>query len=472
MAELIKREGNKVEFRVTVAKNDVQSAYNQVWSAVSRDVRVPGFRPGKAPRSVLEKRVGRAYIENEVRDRLLQTHYPQAVRELKLNLVDAEITPESLKEGNDYSFIVRGETYPEVKLGDWKSIQLEASSPEITDEVLDRTLRDLQERNATFESVERAAEATDMVTIEELGEEGGTYPIYLDVAEQHVREALIGKSIGEEVTITVPAHQHDDHEHPEHSVQVKIVDIKHKQLQDLDDEFAKSLNFESIDRLRNDLRGELERRAHQEGDNARREEFVEQLTSGMQVEIPAAMIERRREAMLEEIKDDLSRQGVKWDEYEKFMQEQSKLDEFMADLRKNAETRVKRDLALEQLAEDMGVQVSQGEFDASLSGLAQANRLSVQELRSQLGPNGLNGYYAALLREKALAQAVTRLSETQAAKSDEEHAAAIDGSDEPVQDAASNASEGEQVEAATDSSDDAEAGNTETAETEPESREE
>ncbi|WP_027481001.1 trigger factor [Deinococcus pimensis] len=447
MAELIKREGNKVEFRVTVPKTDVQNAYSQVWSAVSRDVRVPGFRPGKAPRSVLEKRVGTGYIEGEVRDRLLDRFYPQAVRELQLNLVDAEITPESLEEGADYSFTVKGETYPEVKLSDWNGVQLSASAPEITDEVLERTLRDLQERNATFESVERPAEATDMVTIEELGEEGGTYPIYLDVAEEHVREALLGHAIGEEVTIEVPAHDHGDHVHEAQSVKVRIVDIKHKKLQDLDDEFAKGLNFDSIERLRADLRGELERRAQAEGENARREEFVEKLVEGMTVEIPDALIERRQNAMLEEIKDDLGRQGVKWDEYEKFMQEQNKLDDFMTDLRKNAETRVRRDLALEQLAEDMKIGLTQQELDANLNALAQANRITVQQLRSQLGQNGLQGYAATIVRDKALATAVARLGAAETAKEEQPHAAALESSEpvtEPTESAeAADSSEGE-----------------------------
>ncbi|PYE49014.1 trigger factor [Deinococcus yavapaiensis] len=465
MAELLKREGNQVEFRVTVGKSDVQSAFNQVWSAVSRDVRVPGFRPGKAPRSVLEKRVGRGYVEGEVRDRLLDTFYPQAVRELQLNIVDAEITPETPQDGNDFSFTVRGETYPAVTLPNWRTFSLTASAPDITDDVLERTLRDLQERNATFESVERPVEATDMVTIEERGEDadGGTYPIYLDVAEEHVRDALVGKNIGDEVTITVPAHSHGDHEHAESSVSVKIIDVKHKQLQDLNEEFAKSLNFESLERLRKDLRSELERRAKNEGESARREQFVSQLADDMTVDVPSAMIRRRQEAMLDEIKDDLSRQGVKWDEYEKFMDEQGKLDEFVADLRKNAETRVKRDLALEQLAEDLGVRVSQSEFDASLRALATANRLSIEELRKQLGENGLNGYLATLVRDKALARAVELLTATQAdaanaaqateaaqasaetssegseASAEQENAAAIDASDEPVTEVGSGA---------------------------------
>lgn len=410
MAELISREGNKVEFKVSVPAAEVNRAYDQVWASLARDVRVPGFRPGKAPRKVIEGRVGKGYVEQEVRDRLLETHYTQAARELKLSLVDASIEPQTLASGQTFDFTVKGETYPEVKLADWSGLSLSAAAPEITDEVLERTLNDLRERNATFESVERPIEAGDQVTIEEEGEDGGTYPVYLDVAEAHVRDALVGKAKGDTVEITVPAHSHGDHEHPEHTVTVKVVDVKTKQLQDLDDAFASSLNFDSLERLRGDLKGELERRAQQEGEAARREEFITALVDGMEADIPQALLERRREGMLEEIKDDLGRQGVKWGEYEAFMQEQGKLDDFMADLGKNAESRVKRDLVLEKLAEDLKVQVSDAEFNQTMNALAQANGLTPAELSKQLGPNGINSYYISLVREKGLQQAIAQLS--------------------------------------------------------------
>ncbi|MBB5234942.1 trigger factor [Deinococcus budaensis] len=433
MAELISRDGNKVSFRVAVPAAEVSRAYEQVWAGLSRDVRVPGFRPGKAPRKVLEGRVGKGYVENEVRDRLLQVHYPQAARELKLNLVDAQIDPETLASGQTFTFTVRGETYPEVTLGDWRSAQLTAAAPDITDEVLERTLSDLQERNATFSAAERPIEAGDQVTIEELGEEGGSYPVYLDVAEAHVRDALLGKNVGDEVEITVPAHSHGDHEHPEHTVRVRVQGVQTKQLQALDDEFARSLNFDSLEKLRADLKTELERRATQEGDAARREEFVGQLVEGMQAEIPQALLDRRKEAMLEEIRDDLGRQGVKWSEYETFMQEQDKLGEFMADLAKNAESRVKRDLALEQLAEDLNVQVSDAEFNATMSGLAQANNLTPQQLSTQLGPNGINAYYVSLVREKALQQALGQLSGAAQAQTQQAQAEGTEATETPAE---------------------------------------
>jgi len=130
----------------------------------------------------------------------------------------------------------------------------------------------------------------------------------------------------------------------------------------------------------------------------------------MQADIPEALLARRRELMMNEIQDDLGRQGVKWAEYESFMQEQGKLEEFMADLGKNAETRVKRDLALERLAQDLKVQLSEAEFNQTMNMLAQSNGMTPQQLSKQLGPDGIQSYYASMVRERALQLALGQLS--------------------------------------------------------------
>ncbi|WP_261664596.1 trigger factor [Deinococcus sp. Marseille-Q6407] len=405
MAELIKKEGNQVEFKVEVPANEVNSAFDAVWKSLAQQVRVPGFRPGKAPRRVIEKRVGEGYAESEVQNRLVNTYFSQAMRELELSLVDAQIDPAEVKSGETFTFTVKGDLYPEVTLGDWSSLSLSAAAPEITDEVLDRTLADMQERAATFEQVERPIEATDQVTVEEEGEEG-SYPIYMDMAGEHIQQALMGKNVGDEVEISVPAEEGEDAT----PVKVKVLGIKSKSLPELNDEFAGTMQFENVDALRSTLREELERRAQSEGEGARREEFLNALIEGMTVDIPQSLIQRRQDDLMNEIKSDLSRQGVRWSEYESFMQEQGKLDEFMQELGKNAEQRVKRDLALGKLAEDLKVEVTDQEFSQNLVAMAQMNGIAPQDMQSQLGMDGLNAFYADVLRSKALNQALTQLS--------------------------------------------------------------
>lgn len=409
MAELIKNEGNQVEFKVTVPAREVNTAYNAVVNALTKQVKVPGFRPGKAPKSVVIKRVGQDYVDNEVRDQLLQNHYPKALQELALTIVDAEIHPEGLNEGQDFNFTVKAEKYPEVKLPEWKSFELSSAAPEITDEIISKTLSDLAERNATFESVEREAEEGDMLIVEEQGEEGGSYPVYLDTAEAHIKTALLGKKAGEEVTIEIPEVDHGDHKHEAQSVQVKVKEIKKKNLPELNDEFAKTFKFDTLDALREAIGRDLTTRADQEGKLAQREEFAQKLADGMEVNVPSSLIKRRQESMLAEIKSDLQRQGVKFEEYEKFMTEQGKFDDFMADLEKNAIERVRRELALEQLVEDLNIDLTREELNGSLVAFAQQNRTTVQELLNQLGSSGLEGFKASVRRDKAVAQAIAAL---------------------------------------------------------------
>lgn len=148
--------------------------------------------------------------------------------------------------------------------------------------------------------------------------------------------------------------------------------------------------------------------------------------------------------MMEDIKADLSRQGVRWDEYEDFMREQGKLESFEADLAKNAETRVRRDLALEQLAQDLQVTVSQSEFAQSLMLLAQQNGMDLQQLGNQIGQGGFNSYYSSMMRDKALAQALQRLSGEEASEaqgSEENHSEASAEPSEQSQEASEHSAE-------------------------------
>lgn len=404
MAELIKKEGNQVEFKVEVPASEVNSAFDNIWKSLAQQVRVPGFRPGKAPRRVIEKRVGEGYAETQVMERLVNAHFPKAARELELNLVDVNIEPAMPKSDETFVFTVKGDLYPEVKLGEWQDLSLNASAPEITDEVVERTLADMQERAASFEQVERAIEAGDQVTVEEEGEDG-SYPIYLDMAGEHIQKALLGKNVGDEVEISVPAEEGED----DTPVKVKVLGIKSKNLPELNDEFASTMQFENLEQLRSTLREELQRRAQSEGESARREELVDSLIEGMTVDIPQSLIQRRQDELMEEIKNDLGRQGVRWSEYESFMKEQGKLEEFLQELGKNAELRVKRDLALGKLAEDLEVQVTDQEFGQNLMAMAQMSGMSAQELQSQMGISGLNAFYGDILRAKALSQALAQL---------------------------------------------------------------
>ncbi len=405
MAEVLERNGNKVKFKVTVPAPDVTEAFQGVFNALSGQVKVPGFRPGKAPRQVLEKRVGKDYVHSEVREQLLNRAYPKAVKELELIPVSADVTPGELNEGQEFEFTVDAENYPEVSLNQWRNIKLTAESPKVSDEDLEKTLENLRDARATHETVERAAEATDLVDVEIIGGEdaGENYPVYLERADENVRNAILGQNANAEVTVKTGETD---------SMQVRIKAVKEKRLPELNDEFAKSLGeFENVAALRERVSQDLAVRAEQQGKENKRNEFVDHVIEGMNVDVPQSMIERRRHAMEHDLDEDLKRQGANLPSYREYLKSQGedKLHEFENGLAANSLKAVKRDLALEKLTEELSVKLEETEWKTALENYARSNNISVPRLLEAMGQEGLENFRVLVTRDKALDQAIAAL---------------------------------------------------------------
>ena len=409
MAQLLERTGNNVKFKVTVPSADVSVAFSEVFTAVSRNVKIPGFRPGRAPKNVVEKRIGKEYIQTEVRDYLVNKTYQTAVKELELIPVTATITPGEVLEGNEFEYTVEAENYPEVTLPAWEGYKLETVKLEIGDQEVTDALEDLRNRQASYEPVERAAEANDLLNVEILeGEDAGqTYPVYLERADEGIRTALLGQNAEAEVDVPVTAGGEDAE--PQ-TLKIKISDIKAKNLPELDDVFAKSLELEDLAELRVKVREDLENRAVGKFDSDRKDEFIGKLSEGMTVVIPEVLIARRREALETDLKNDLERQGIGLEAYREYLGGENKLEEFEADLVKSATERVRRDLALEKLAEGFKTELTADEWRNALENFARSNRVSVARLGEVIGNDGINNLRVLATRDKALTQAIEKLA--------------------------------------------------------------
>lgn len=403
MVELISKEGNKVEFKVLVFVVEVNCVYDQVWVGFVCDVCVFGFCFGKVLCKVIENCVGKGYVELQVCDCLFEIYYLQGLCELGFNFVDVIVDFQDVQSGQVFEFIVKGEIYFEVKFGDWQGFKVSVQVFEIIDEVFEQIFSDLCECNVLFEKVECFIEVVDQVIIQEFGEgdseEGGSYFIYFDMVEEYVCNVLFGKSVGDVVDIIVFVYQYGDYEYVEYIVCVKVVEVSSKKFQDLNDEFVISLNYELMDKLCIDLCEEFECCVQQEGDNLCCEEFVGYFVEGMIVEIFQVLIDCCCEGMMSEIQDDLCCQGVQWKEYEVFMQEQGKFDEFEVDFIKNVEICVCCDFVFEQFVIDLNVQVNEVEFNQILMNFVQVNGMNVQQFVQQFGQDGVQLYYISLLCE-------------------------------------------------------------------------
>jgi trigger factor len=409
MAQLLERTGNNVKFKVTVPSGDVSIAFTEVFSAVSRNVKIPGFRPGRAPKNVVEKRIGLDYIQGEVRDYLVNKTYQSAVKELELIPVTATITPGAVLEGSEFEYTVEAENYPEVTLPAWEGYKLETVKLEIGDQEVTDALEDLRNRQASYEPVERTAEANDLLNVEILeGEDAGqTYPVYLERADEGIRTALLGQSA--EAEVDVPVTSGADGEEAQ-TLKIKILDIKAKNLPELDDDFAKTLELEDLAELRVKVREDLENRSVGKFDSDRKDELIGKLSEGMTVVIPEVLITRRREALETDLKNDLERQGIGLEAYREYLGTENKLEEFEADLVKSATERVRRDLALEKLAEGFKTELTSEEWRNALENFARSNRVSVARLGEVIGNEGINNLRVLATRDKALTQAIEKLA--------------------------------------------------------------
>jgi trigger factor len=411
MAELLERSGNKVKFKVVVPAAKVSEAFSGVMNALSKQVRIDGFRPGKAPKSVIERKVGSDFVKTEVAQYLVQQNYNAAVQELKLIPVEANVTPGAVLEGADFEFTVDAENYPEVTLPNWEGFKLESQPVTVGDEDLHKAIEDLRQSRASYVQVDRPAEAADMVNVEILeGEDTGkTYPVYLDRAEPGVRDALLGKTVSDEVEVKVS----ENAETGETTLlKVKILDIKEKQTPEFNEEFVKGFALEGVDSLDafNDrVRRDLEAQAEIKTKTDKRDEFVKKLGEGALLDVPKVMISRRREAMEQDLARDLEQQGITLEAYREYLQAEGKLEEFERDLDSGAEARVRNDLALEKLAETFETKLTDDEWRASLESYARSSRVSVPALLKALGNEGVENFRIIATRDKALEQALAKL---------------------------------------------------------------
>ncbi|WP_135256087.1 trigger factor [Thermus caldilimi] len=403
MAEILERSGYLVKVRVEVPKEKVEERYQALLRDVAKRVKIPGFRPGKAPLKVVEARIGREELLSDLKERLVEETYPLAVQELGLLPVAARVVEEELSEGEGFRYVAEVENYPEVRLPDWRSFDLQVAQEEVTEEMVDKALEELRHRYAELSPVEREAQEGDHVFVRT--EEGAEFPIDLSKALPHVREALLGKRAGEVVMVPVL----NEKGTKVREVRTEILEVKTLQLPELDEEFAKTLEAESLEELREKVRESLKRQAEARYQEAREQAFLEKLAEGLEAEIPPSMQEAEERHLLEHLAEDLARQGIPLEAYLKALEEKGEFEKFREELRQEALKRVKRSLAKERLAEELKPEVSEEEWQAYLQALARSYGISLQELRREFGERGLARLRAGYIQDKAVKEALAQL---------------------------------------------------------------
>ncbi len=459
--QMLEKESIRAKFSVTVPADDVNKAYGVMLQSLGRQVKIPGFRPGKAPRGVVEAKIGKDALAQEVRDALVETYYPQAVRELELVPVHAHFHAHEPVEGEDYSFEVEVDLYPEVELPNLGEIVIDNEAPQVSDEMIAETVEGLRRENAVLIPVDRPAEPGDYVLVESQGT-GSTLPIDLETVSPSLAEQFLGRSIGDALTLELgsPGEDEDDEDTKDAgaleaqsetsenvaeteeagvaeteeveagaevsedrledsendedainplAIDVVIRDIKAKEKPEVGDEFAQTLGFDSWAETETQIRRSLQAQLNEEAFEAQREEFMDKLTAESDFDLPASLVNRRKRGLLENLARDLDARGIALRNYLEELDEKGNRDAFEVELDEAARNAVKRDLVLEKLMEVRGTALSDEEFSAALRALAQYRETDATKLRRDLGEDGLTNYRFMLTRDKAVRETVLEL---------------------------------------------------------------
>ncbi|MGG1555545.1 MULTISPECIES: trigger factor [Paenibacillus] len=398
-----KIEKNVGVLEVEVGAERVADALDKAFKKIVARVNVPGFRKGKVPRSIFEAKFGVESLYQDALDIILPEVYVQAVEEAKIEPVDRpEVDVEQFGKGQALKFKAKVTVKPEVTLGDYKGVEVEAQSAEVTDEEVNQELERLQQRHAELVVLEEGqAENGDVVVldfegfVDEVPFEGGKAEKYsLELGSGSFipgfEEQLVGLGKGEEkdVNVTFPENYHSEDLKGKAAVfKVKIHDIKRKNLPALDDEFAKDVSeFDTLDEYKAELKTRLGDRKKQDAEAALEAAVVEKAAANADVEIPQAMVESELDIMVKEFERRLRSQGMTLEIYYQFSgQNESVLKDQM---REDAAKRVRNNLVLEAIAAAENITVSDEEVDAELEKFAPSYQKTTAELREMFASNG------------------------------------------------------------------------------------
>ncbi len=427
-----KQEGNQGKLTMEVDAASFKGALDQAFKKVVKDINVPGFRKGKVPRMIFEQRFGVESLYQDALDIILPQVYSKAIEETGIEPVDQpEVDVEQVEKGKELILTAKVTVKPEVKLGEYKGLEVEELETEVTEEDVNQELKQLQERFAELAVKEDGAiEEGDTAVMDFEGFvdgeafEGGKAENYsLDIGSNTFipgfEEQLIGMKTGEEkeVTVTFPEDYHaEELKGKDATFKVNVHEIKVKELPALDDEFAKDADeeVESFEELKTKIENRLKDQKASTAENSKRDAVVEQATQNAEIDLPEVMVESEQANMLREFEQQIQSQGLTLDMYYQFAGvDQDGLKEQMKD---DAEKRVRANLTLEAIAKAENLEVAEADIDKEYENMASTYNLEVDQVKQMLAMQGGDDVVKADIRLKKAVDLLLEESKIKEAK--------------------------------------------------------
>jgi trigger factor len=369
---------------IEVTPDEVARHFTTAYRHVAERTKVPGFRPGKAPRNVIDRFVGRGSVMAEAIEHLVSDSYGAALDQTDIIPIDhpnVDIDPASVVEGQPVTFTATVPVRPDVELGAYSDFGFGLETPEVTDEQIEQVIGELREQQATLRPVDdRPAAKDDIASVKFAGtidgepfEGGSADRLPIVIGEDRMipgwEDNLVGMSIGETkgFDITFPDdYRVEELQGKEAHFEVELLDLREKLLPEVDDTFAASVgDVETVDALRAEIRDAMEKRAEAEARHQFGDRIIDFAVSNATVELPEVMVTNEVEIMRDELRTRLAQQRIGLEQYLALSKQTP--EELTTELREPATRRVKTLLVLSAIAEKEGIDASDAEIDTEIA---------------------------------------------------------------------------------------------------------
>lgn len=386
---------NEFTLALSISAEDFEKALNKAYNKEKGNIAVPGFRKGKAPRAIIEKRYGEGVFYDDALDIVFPAAYESAIEEAGIEPVDSPFDFDIKEIGkNGVELICKVTVKPEVKIENYKGLSAVKAPTEVTDEEVDAELQKKIEQNARIIPVEgRAVENGDIAVIDFEGFvdgeafDGGKAEEYeLEIGSGSFipgfEEQIIGHEVNEEfdVNVNFPEDYAETLAGKAATFKIKLHAIKAKELPVADDEFVKDISeFDTLDELKADIRKTLEEQKKTASDRNFENEIFDKLANILEAEIPEAMVNRTTDNMVNEFRYNVESQGIPFEQYLGYLG--MSVDSMKETYKERAEKEVKIELALEKIAELEGIEITDEEVEAEFKTLSEKYGVDIETVK-------------------------------------------------------------------------------------------
>ncbi len=405
----------KIKLTVEVEAERVKRAFDRAARELAKEVNLPGFRPGKAPRKVIEQRFGQGAIAQAALEESISEYYVEALRQEQVEPVaQPDVDVERFDEAAGCAFTATVEIRPTFDPPDHTGIRVEHPDWEVTDAEVDEQLEVLRDRFAELDEVERTAQDGDYVTLsldveldgeplEDVSVTDAMYEIGSGGVTPKLDETLIGAAAGDELSYDDQLPDgFGDHSGKEATFRIRVADVRAKNLPDLDDDFAMTASgFDTLDELRDDVRKSVQRLRIQQARHELRGRVLDAYLARVEIPLPQTMIDGEVDERMHRLEHQADEYGVSVEDL--LGSQDSSRDEFTEQARGQATNAVKARIVLDRLAETLDVGVSSGDIEMEILRHAQASGMKPEDVANAIQSQGsLPVLVGDVMRRKAI----------------------------------------------------------------------